>query len=260
MNPDGTVQQSVYDSEGRVAWEVDRHVVGQAAMATHTVYDLAGRVIGTERYSGTVVTVTTTGTLLAGNLVAASVLAAGGTLVSSTSTHYDGFGRVDYAIDAANQKTSYEYDALGRQTAVVDALGDRTSYTYDALGRKATMTDALKNTTTYGYDNLGHLTRTTYADGSYIDTHYDIYNNKSAVSVQHKDGEDPRWTNYAYDYAGRLTDVYLAAVVDPQNGNVQTRPHTQYGYDTFGNELMQTDTLRRVTTFHYCVSVRRPSS
>lgn len=55
---------------------------------------------------------------------------------------------------------------------------------------------------------------------------------------------------YEYDTFGRLVQVTLPAVIDPQTGD-PTHPIYQYAYDAQGNQTVIRDSLLRETHFSY---------
>jgi YD repeat-containing protein len=92
--------------------------------------------------------------------VAISPVVTTGAVLSTTTTHCNALGQVDWRLDAAGERTDYSYDALGRQetvtqpeTSIVNpltGLAERvravTSYSYGGLGRQARVTGPLKRT------------------------------------------------------------------------------------------------------------------
>ena len=106
-------------------YSTDRHAIGQAANpdntsssldigtgSTETIYDAAGRVIGTDRVSGLIITVTTNA---AG--VASATLTNPGTVYSTTSQTLNAAGQVLSSTDAAGLVTTYTDDSLGHETS-----------------------------------------------------------------------------------------------------------------------------------------------
>lgn len=58
-SPLGTVTRTVYDKNGRALWTVDSHFAGQQAHGSHSIYDSAGRVTTSERWSDVVIDIVT---------------------------------------------------------------------------------------------------------------------------------------------------------------------------------------------------------
>ena len=57
--PNGMVTDTVYNGQGLVIYTDDPHKPGEPCDGTHTIYDQAGDVIGTERLANVVITVST---------------------------------------------------------------------------------------------------------------------------------------------------------------------------------------------------------
>ena len=113
--PDGMVTDTVYNGQGQVIYTDDPHMPGEPCDGTHTTYDQAGNVIGTERLANVVITVTH-----AADLVERADL---GRPASSraTSTTYDAAGRVVQTVDASGVITNNIYDNVGD---LIEATGD----------------------------------------------------------------------------------------------------------------------------------------
>ena len=248
LYPDGTSTETYYNAQGLPQYTTDRHVIGQAANpdntsssldigtgSTETIYDNAGRVIGTDRVSGLVITVSTNA---AG--VASATLTNPGTVYSTTSQTLNAAGQVTSSTDAASVVTTYQYDALGHQTSetVNSNLSPVTSSTvYDALGRKVSQTDPNGLTTSYIYDAAGDLIKTIYADGSTTSATYDAMGNKLTSTDQMN-----QTTTYSYNVAGQVIQVTQPPV---ETGGPS--PTTTYSYDQFGDEISSTSPNGNVT-------------
>ncbi|HMA37256.1 MAG TPA: choice-of-anchor L domain-containing protein, partial [Chloroflexia bacterium] len=121
------------------------------------------------------------------------------------------------ATPALNRKTSYEYDELGRTTYVTDPRHVATQTDYDLAGRPSQIT-ANAIDATHQNALLPQNVRTTltyYADGRL------------------QDSTDPlnRVTHYAYDPAGRVTDViqnYVTPPPSPAPADVNLDTHMDY--------------------------------
>lgn len=245
---DGTVTRTVYDGNGRAVVVTDRYLPGSPAHGTRTTYDAVGRIIRTERLANVVVDIVNQGAGLK------SQIAGIGALIFFTENIYDPAGRVIESIDAEGRSTRYEYDTAGqhddltdydhtgqhigsdRQTAVVDALSNRTTFGYDALGNLTNTIDALQRETRYEYDALGRRIKTIFADGSFTETSYNELGHRVAETDQ-----AGHIRAFQYDLKGRLTNVVIPAVADPENGGLSTMP--RYGYED--------DPKNRETRFTY---------
>jgi RHS repeat-associated protein len=268
---DGTISQTAYDAAGRVYVTTDRHVAGQQTHGTRNIYDTAGRVIRTERLDNVVIDINAIDiTKPVESRIYDSFVESTGNIISAAQTHYDSFGRVDYAIGTDNQRTDYQYDALGRQKKVIEpqAFDTQTgtlrratmTYTYDGVGRQISGTDDRNHTTQYVYDELGRQVKTIYDDGSFAETSYDDLGRKISETEQRKSGDPALTTNYEYDVVGNLTAVVQPAVSDPFHSGQTIRPRTEYQYNRFGDLVLQRDAMddnqvasgqNRETTFAY---------
>jgi RHS repeat-associated protein len=159
------------------------------------------------------------------------------------TNHYDGRGRLRFAIgpDGATTEYRYEDDATGGggccgamdlgPTEVVDPDGNLTGYDYDDEGRLSVVTDPTGLQVGYEYDDRG----------------------LRAATVLKTGGVERRRTSYAHDWAGRLqstTDATRTGV-------------TAYTYDplhTTAAVSSVTDAEARVATHEWCGNVPCPMS
>ena len=229
LYPDGTSTETFYNAQGLPQYTTDRHVIGQAANGTETIYDAAGRVIGTDRVSGLIITVSTNA---AG--VAFATLTNPGTVYSTTSQTLNAAGQVLSSTGTDGQTTTFTYNALGQQVGSTLPNGGTTSTVYDALGRKVSQTDPNGLKTSYVYDAAGDLIQTIYADGTSTSATYDGVGNKLTSTDQMN-----QITTYSYNVAGQILTVTEPAVINPATGTL-VNPVTTYSYDQFGDEISST--------------------
>jgi|GEM_PF-384136 len=158
-----------------------------------------------------------------------------------TTNTYDNFGRVTSTTDANSKTTSFAYDNNGNLLMQTDALTNVTTNTYDGNGNR--LTQSVMRTfngapqtllTQYAYDGQNRLTKTTFPDNTFTQTHY---NTLGQVDV--RTDELGHQTQYVYDSDGRLTTTTYAD---------NTTDVTQY--DANGNR-MQTTNRGIVTAFGY---------
>ena len=197
--------------------------------STETIYDAAGRVVGTDRVSGLVITVSTNA---AG--VASATVTNSGTVVSTTSQILNAAGQVLSSTGPDGQTTTFTYNALGQQTGSTLPNGGTTSTVYDALGRKVSQTDPNGLKTSYVYDAAGDLIQTNYADGTSTSATYDGVGNKLTSTDQMN-----QVTTYSYNVAGQILTVTEPPVTNPATGTL-VNPVTTYSYDQFGDEISST--------------------
>jgi YD repeat-containing protein len=215
----------VYDGRGLLRFTIDA-----TAKPVEYVYDVAGRIIRTVDYAGSI-------TAAASYSLAYMTAQTGGALGANAAnrisrTVYDAAGRAAFTIDASGAVTGLGYDALSRlvkQTAYANpytVAGDQALTTmqgwatgeanngnnrisrivYDAAGRIAYQVDAETYVTEHQYDTAGRITK----DIRYAGQYPSIVDGVSKTSLAALIGPPPGTeasTTYGYDAAGRLTDV-----------------------------------------------------
>jgi len=242
LNPDGTIVRYAYDLAGRLTYETDPYDPSAGLPSgTFTLYDAAGRVVGTQRLAEMRIDVNT----LKPGLYESTFVSAGA-ILTQTSIVLDAANRVIAQTGPDGQVTRYEYDKAGRKTAVIDPNGQRTTYSYDADGHLTVQRDALGRESRMEYDKNGRLTKITYPDGTSTSDTYDALGRRTSETDQ-----AGRTTNYEYDAAGHVTAVILPAVPDPAHGDALTRPRYDYTYDVYGNLLVIRDPEGRETHYTY---------
>lgn len=143
-----------YDAAGR------RTLVTDPASRTSTIsYDAAGRALGVD-YSDPAAADVTFGYDNASRRT--SMTDATGT----TTTSYDGLGRVTATTTGNGKAVGYTYDRASRLTALTyPGTNRQVSYTYDGAGQMASATDWLTGQTTFTYDAGGALAGVTRPNG-----------------------------------------------------------------------------------------------
>jgi RHS repeat-associated protein len=221
-------------------------MTGPAGAVTHNVYDLANRLISTERNGQefnlsydqanrpTRVSLpngatTTYSYNAAGRLLSVSHNRSDGSVISGYSYQYDSGGRRTQMAIAGGDQVTYSYDGSDRLTAETrtgideydhrfsyDAVGNRvqlnadgvlTSYSYDQADQ-LTLESTGGTTTSYGYDGNGN--RTSKASQAGVLTYtYDDLNRLSGYS----DPGTGVTSSYAYDALGRRTAKTVGGVI-----------------------------------------------
>ena len=279
------VTRTVYDKLGRVTFVTDQYVdtnehdlnASPLVRGTATVYDSLGRTQKTQRWEGVQVAHEVPGLNTKG--------VKGGTWLSTTETHYDSQGRMEYTISATGGRTDFVYDALGRRVAEVgpaitmiwngvqQAVRHRTETVYDpATGRVTAQRSNIAQWTDGSgthidvsqvrevqteYDEFGRQVRVTQAGDWNAGT--GVFDLVSAMTYGYdalgrKISEiDPLLNEkiFEYDGAGRLSGVKLPAVPDPNNSNALTTPHYQYGYNAEGQQTTLIDAEERKTRWTF---------
>jgi len=231
LYPDGTEERTAYDALGRPVWQTNRFastssrdidldtlaLISQTidstatATLTHTLYDSAGRTIGTETYVGVNITLSQGSSALELESALPTLTPASSHFLSSTATYYDDFGRVVESRDATGLRTGTLYypngqvqytGVLSSDTNVAPIGGPFTTASFVSYTEsKYEQTDSLpagainynasilhftrngvavmQTTKTY-MDALGRSIMTVYDDGSFTETLYS--NNDIAVT------------------------------------------------------------------------------
>jgi RHS repeat-associated protein len=164
---------------------------------------------------------------------------------NQTRLSYDDLDQLIGVTTPAGASTGYGYDAMGRLVSITDANGNATSVGYDPVGRVLARVDPLGAVDSYGYDLVGNLLTHTDRRGVVSAFAYDSLGRQTnAAFGVRADGSGAESTiDYAYDAAGRLSDV-----VDSTYGPVHldyndldrlaadTNPvgRISYSYDEFG--------------------------
>ncbi|MGA7615287.1 MAG: DUF6531 domain-containing protein, partial [Thermoanaerobaculia bacterium] len=163
----------------------------------------------------------------------------------ATTTSYDVLGRPIASTLAGIYTTKTEWDEAGDglsvtrpgtspESATYDSRGlvltrtlpdnETQSYQYDSLGGVTTSTDEAGEPTIYTRDDLGRVKLIRYPDATTEETQYEPV---TGAVLAHKNRAGT-WLSYAYDAAGRVTEVHEGE--DPANGKLLEK----YQYDAAG--------------------------
>jgi RHS repeat-associated protein len=292
-NPMWLVQRNVFDNFGRIQYATDTYVVpdndspiapapsapARTVYGTRSLYDAAGRSIGSQRVLGAVVTMSQQGP--GPQAVYSSRLSDPGTVVSSTKTEYDNQGRAFKHTAADGQTNITLYDARGRsqatlghavEPALVGLSGPdytnrlvrlRTETVYDDVGLASeSITNIMqieeRNGTVFKidrsqqrvvkqiYDAQNRVIETIHPDGT---SNRSLYDERGRVIAE----IDPMGhrKDFSFDSSGRLSQVQLPAVPNPRNNDALERPTYQYRYNSFGQMSQLIDAHGRITNFHF---------
>ena len=278
--PNGLLEQTTYDTYGRVAQVQEKNTAGTVISTTTYTYDT----------NGNIVTQTTNG--------------------QTTGFTYDLFDRLSKATDALGNIAEYTYNPAGNvvliQTKdasltvlskienIYNELGlvlttkkynlgnsttQDTNFTYNRNGQVLTLTDALGRVTTNAYDSMGRLSTVTLVNGLQTKNTYDAGNR--IVKKEVIAGSKTLTTLYTYDGEGRVltekddlnqTKSYtynklhqVTSVTDKKGivtnytydyrGKVLSESRSgktiSYVYDVVGNLIQLTDALGSITTYTY---------
>jgi RHS repeat-associated protein len=262
------LNRTVYDAIGRVAVATDQYVEGSTSpvWATRYTYDGAGRTTVLEQLKGVVIDLVGSGSSLVAQLTDP------GTVIWSTSAHYDDAGRLVQSIDRYGTIRLTAYDKAGRVIETRAQGRDENDHlvwqvtrtVYDEHSRPIVVTDpflvsadgndTVLTATITGkrqvYDDLGRVKQTLKLYGLAVDvvagetvltqagtvvaTTTTVYGDKGRVQ-ETIDGNG-RTTDFAYDDQGRVVTTLDSPV--PIDG-VLVRNRTETIYDDYGQVRVQ---------------------
>jgi RHS repeat-associated protein len=142
-----------------------------------------------------------------------------------------------------NVTTTTDYDGWGRVIHQTNRHGGQVNTTYDAMGRAASVSNPFTAggtpglTTGYTYDVLGRTTLVTLPDNQTLQT---IYNGNSVITIDQVNRKTQRLT----DGFGRLITV------NEQDASGFLTQATNYSYDVLGN-LTQVNQGNQLRTYKY---------
>ncbi|MBU1710826.1 MAG: hypothetical protein KKE17_12535, partial [Proteobacteria bacterium] len=168
ISPDTTSENYTADALGNISQSINRR-----GTPINYTYDNSGRLLRKDYADLTFVEYAYD---VVGNIV--SVVDQTGT---TTMTYYSNnlLQRISYP---GNRFLEYGYDSAGRRTSVVDQTGYQLNYTYNLDGNiESIVEEGIGELVHYSYDTMQRLSRKDLGNGVY--------------------------TTYAYDLAGRLTNV-----------------------------------------------------
>lgn len=190
----------------------------------------------------------------------------------TTTTDYDGWGRVIHQRNIHGGQVNTTYDVMSRVQSVSNpfAVGGTpsywTNYTYDAIGRVTTVTLPDNQTVQTSYssntvtvtdqvnrkmqrisDGLGRMVTVNEQDSSGNLTQatnysYDIFDDLTQVN------QGNQLRSYRYDALSRLTGEKIPEQGDPTQASQWT---TTYTYTDFSQVATRTDARGVVTTYSY---------
>ena len=190
----------------------------------------------------------------------------------TTTTDYDGWGRVIHQTNRHGGQVNTTYDTMGRVASITNPFpaggspGPTTGYTYDVLGRttvvtlpdnqtvqtiysgnNVTMIDQVNRKTQRVSDGLGRLVTVNEQDSAGLLTQATNYSFDTLGNLtQVNQGNQLR--TYKYDALSRLTNEKIPEQGDPTQPNQWTTSHT---YTSFNAVATRTDARGVITTYSY---------
>ena len=234
-----STNRTVFDANARPYLTSER----SGLTGTMTYYDAVGRVTSTVRLTDVVINIADD-PINSGQLV--SIVAPGGTPISTNSTDYYTNGWVKSRTAPDGGKTTYTYYDDGQTLSVKDALNNATTYFYDEAGRQEAVADALQRITRFDYDALGRQVATIFPDNNTVSNVF----NDVGQRVEQID-QAGLSTKFGYNVSGLLTNVIKPSVPDPLNNDTPTEPEWRYEYDDQGRMLVSNDPKTNSTTYTF---------
>jgi len=244
IDPLGKAVRKEFDEAGRLVKLID----GLGRTTTRNVYDEVGNLIEVYDADDQLVRKIEYDER---DLAVAVTDALGATVLSA----YDETGNLIRITDPAGEVTRLRYDELGRLLEVEDPLGRVVKKEYFSDDVVQAIEDASGARTTFRYDNANRITQITPHTGSVAATEF-RYDEAYQLTRDDLPGGGRR--NYAYDDAGRLTEVSFTGDNRPgnrnlsydENGNLLEIDVDSGGIDSSGVQLERTyDGLNRVVEF-----------
>nr|MBC8248235.1 RHS repeat protein [Anaerolineales bacterium] len=113
---------------------------------------------------------------------------------------YDAKGNMLTRVDRSGKTWTYTYNDKGQVLTIANPLEGVITYTYNADGTTFSSTDSDIGTIMYGYDDYyKRRNRTTYPDGSFTQTAYDLNDQITSTT-----DENNHTYTYTYDANGNL--------------------------------------------------------
>ncbi len=233
------LQDTEYDSLGRIRRESRNYFEGAPRFWTNYRYDELGRTIRVASPDGGVGE-----TSYQGLTTVLRKFDSNGDYNQTITRTTDALGREIEVIDEAGQVLSKRYNAFGNLVETIDAAGNSTLLSYDRSGNRITMNDPDMGYWRYRYDALGQLRWQKDARNQIVQMDYDVLG-RTTRRVE-KEGV----TTWSYDKAGNGSGKLYR--VDAYDGFAQI-----LGYDKQGR---QTSDKRRLNGSWYEVNTRYDSS
>jgi len=174
-------------------------------------------------------------------------------LFQTTSFTYDSYGSIQSVTDPLYHITNYTYDGTSRLINVTNPKMQTTSYTYDNLDRVRYVNDP-SGQTNYTYDENSNLRTVTNPKGQITTLSYHpvtdwLMSTQNSIGNQTDFNYHPNGllssktdamgvtTNYAYDNAGRLTNISSptrnASMTYDENSNLLSVTDMGGGYEFY---------------------------
>ena len=250
-DPRGGLTTRTFDAEGNLLSETNP----KQETTSYTYEPVFNQVKTTTDPAGHVVTNTYD---TRGNLLESSQVVGNQTITSSST--YDGFGRLTSQTDANGETSTLSWDdTKGVLVSQTDALQHATTMETDALGRIVAVIDPAETRMEVTWDDRDRITAAQSSFGNVIAIRYDEAGRQTEMTT-------PRGaTRTDYDAAGRpvaITDVLGNTIRTEYDeaGNAVLRidargSRTTTTYDPLGRVMTMVDPLGQLWSYGYCAEI-----
>ncbi|MBM9499018.1 VCBS repeat-containing protein [Leptospira sp. 201903071] len=225
------VEESIYDSEGKLIKAISPYVQGQAPFSWNEFeYDSEGKKKKVTGSDGTVIELEVNG------FDSTQKVSQNGSLVSTVVSFGNEKGELLEKV-IEGKSTKFQYKTNGKISKITDPDNGITTIDTDFIGRQTQIRNPNTGTVQYVYDAVGNLTEQRYGNGSVVEFQYDSLGRVTIVRGTATNGETETQV-YEYDDPnvpngkGRLTKVTDALGT------------TEFGYDERGNQTLLKKRLR----------------
>ena len=230
--PDGTTEESEYDSETKLnTWNKDRN-----GTETRYAYNDSGYMIRKTVAQGTASETVTEMTYDDdGNRLTIKILGDDVTDENLTEMEYDEYGNMTASTDPEGNRTTYTYNYMGLQLTKTDPRNNTWEYEYDASGNVIKEIDPLGKEIRYEYDKVGNLIR--HTDKMEREFTYEFDGKDQLISSSNPLGDK---TEYTLDFDGKTLRK-----TDPEGKSLS------YEYDMDGRLVKKMNSAGKTVLYEY---------
>ncbi|MDR0353784.1 MAG: DUF6531 domain-containing protein [Opitutaceae bacterium] len=222
--PLGHVSKIEYNTRGLVA----KMTAPSGRVMENTVFDSEGRVLAqvVKSDAGAVEATREYAYMTGGQLISVAEITASGTMTATRA--YDSFYRLTAYSDGCGGTLGYKYDKADNLIELTYPDGTVVAYEYDDCNRLIQVTDWANRVTRYDYDAAGRLVKTTRPNGTVRAHSYDLAGQLRFIA-EHGPNDMLLWMRSCdYDQEGNMIQTQTWPVM--ANGGWQA-PEDEASYD-----------------------------